>query len=255
MILTVDVGNTQIKMAGFEGLEMIFFARMKTDHNKTEDEYAMMMEQMVQMKYSASVTFDGGIISCVVPKLTETLKKAAILAFGCDLKTVGAGLKTGLNIRIENPQAVGSDLVCSAVAALSAYPPPLMIVSLGSATTFTALDANGSFLGGSIMPGVDISLAALAEKTAQLPAIGLYSPEKAICGRTSDCINAGMIYGTASAIDGMIARYEQEIGSKLTVLATGGNAAAIVPYCTRNVIIEDHLVLRGLALIYARNKK
>ena len=255
MILTIDAGNTQIKLAAFEHDEIRFFVRLKTDRNKTEDEYAILMLQAARMHGADPADFEGGILSCVVPKLTEILRRAAESAFHCKIKTVGAGLKTGLNIKIEHPEVLGSDFVCASVAALQICEPPIMVISLGSATTFSVLDKTGSFLGGSIMPGVDISLSALAEKTAQLPFIGLFPPKQVINGGTIDSMNAGMVYGTAGAVDGMIDRYEEEVGCPLTVIATGGNAPAIIPYCRKKIRVENNLVLQGLLQIYKKNKR
>ncbi len=254
MLLVMDVGNTNIKLGGFLDDQLLFLSRVRTDPRKSADEYAVLFEQILSLYHANENKVEGCAISCVVPSLNRTLCEAVQKAFGCAALLVGAGVKTGLNIRIENPAALGSDFVCGAVGSLAKYPTPTMLISLGSAITFSALDQKGNFLGGSIMPGIDISLAALAEKTAQLPYIGLNPPQNAICGGTVDSMNAGVVYGYAAALDGMIDRYAKELGEMPTVVATGGRARFILPHCTHKIIEDDNLILDGLRLVWKKNK-
>ena len=255
MILALDIGNTHIVLGCIEGRKIINIARMASDTLKTEHEYAVLMKQILELDNIDISTVEGGIISSVVPPLTGTLKKAIQRVTGHKPMVVGAGIKTGLNILIDNPAQLGSDLAVSAVAALNEYKPPIIAVDMGTATTIMVIDKNGSFLGGQILPGVALSMNALASKTSQLPKVSIEAPKKVIGTNTIDSMKSGAVFGAASMLDGMIDRIEEEIGMSATVVATGGLSGSIVPYCKHEIICDDDLLLKGLAIIYEKNVK
>ena len=172
---------------------------------------------------------------------------------GKSVKIVGPGVKTGMNILMDNPAQVGSDRIVNAVAAINEYPAPLVIIDMGTATTFCVVDAKKNYIGGMILPGVRISLDALTAGTSQLSRISIEAPKKIIGKNTIDCMKSGIIHGNAACIDGMVYRIERELGQKTTVIATGGLAKRIVPYCEQEIIVDDELLLKGLRLIYNKN--
>ena len=257
MILTIDVGNTNIVLALFGddgGISAV--SRISTDRGRMSDEYAVLLRNIALLHGAELSCVTGAIISSVVPPLTNQLKKAIMTVFGVNALIVGPGLKTGLNIRIDDPSQLGSDLACGAVAAINKYPTPCVIVDLGTATKFTALGKNGVFLGGAILPGVNISLDALSQGAAQLPHISLDGEPKSVIGtNTVDCMRSGVIYGTASMIDGMLDRFREELGGDLTVVATGGLAGDIIPHCRSSMILDSDLLLEGLRILYLKNAK
>lgn len=255
MILALDIGNTHIVLGCIEGRKIINIARMASDTLKTEHEYAVLMKQILELDNIDISSVEGGIISSVVPPLTGTLKKAIQRVTGHKPMVVGAGIKTGLNILIDNPAQLGSDLAVSAVAALNEYKPPIIAVDMGTATTIMVIDKNGSFLGGPIIPGVALSMNALASKTSQLPKVSIEAPKKVIGTNTIDSMKSGAVFGAASMLDGMIDRIEEEIGMSATVVATGGLSGSIVPHCKHEIICDDDLLLKGLAIIYEKNVK
>ncbi|MHB1485873.1 MAG: type III pantothenate kinase [Saccharofermentanales bacterium] len=255
MILAIDVGNTNIVMGCVDRDKIYFVARLATNHMKTDVQYAVELKSILELNDFDCSRIDGSIISSVVPPLTNIIKQATLIITGKEPMIVLPGLKTGLNIKIDNPAQLGSDLVVGAVAAMAQYPKPSVIVDLGTATKFSVIDSKGIFLGGVIMPGVNISLDALTSHTAQLPRISLESPKIVIGTNTIDSMNSGIVYGTASMIDGMIARIEDEISMPVTVIATGGLAKFIVSHCKREIIYDPDLMLKGLYLIYSKNEK
>ncbi len=254
MILTVDVGNTNIVLGGFENDVLKFTSRVATEASKMEDQYAIEFADIIRLYGYKPSHFDGAIISTVVPPLIPVLKVALFKLFKCKVVVVGPGLKTGLNIKIDNPGILGSDLVCAAVGALKKFTPPLIIFDLGTATTISAIDKNGAFIGGSIIPGVKVSLNALSRSTAQLPYISTELESETVIGaNTVDSMKSGIVLGTASMMDGMIDRYRDILGEKVTVLATGGLAPSIARHCRRDIIIEPDLISDGLYSIYKKN--
>ena len=255
MILAVDIGNTNIVLGCIEDKEIIKEARMATDLIKTSDQYCAELKVMLDLLEVDRHAIEGSIISSVVPPVLNSFKTAIIKLTGKAPLVVGPGIKTGLNILLDNPAMAGGDLIVGAVAALAEYKPPLLIVDMGTATTLTALDAKGNFLGGSIFPGVKISAEALSGKTAQLPAISLEAPKKAIGRNTIDSMRSGLMMGTAAMLDGMIQRMEEELGSPATVIATGGIARFVIPMCRREMIYDKDLLLKGLRLLYENNRK
>lgn len=254
MILAIDIGNSNIVLGCIEKEQIVREARMATDLIKTSDQYCAELMSMLQFLEIRREDIDGTIISSVVPPVLNSFKTAIIKLTGKTPLVVGPGLKTGLNILIDNPSAAGGDLIVAAVAAIAEYKPPLLIIDMGTATTITAIDKNGNFLGGSIFPGVKISAEALSGKTAQLPAISLEAPKKAIGRNTIDCMQSGLMMGTAAMLDGMIERMEHELGEKATVIATGGIAKFILPMCNRKAIYDKDLLLKGLRILYDNNR-
>jgi pantothenate kinase (EC 2.7.1.33) len=197
---------------------------------------------------------EGGIISSVVPQVTELCRSAAEKVIKKPVKVVGPGVKTGLNIKLDDPATAGSDLVVVAVAALNEYTCPQIVIDMGTATTMSVLDQKGCFIGGVILPGLRTSLDALVSNAAQLSQTSLAAPKKVIGKNTLDCLRGGMIYGNAASIDGMIERMEEELGCKCTIVATGGLAQAVIPHCRHNIIIDEDLLLKGLQIIYEKNR-
>ena len=254
MILALDTGNTNIVLGIVnDNNEILFSARVATDHQKTEHEYAVFFRNIVLMQGIDRHEIDGAIISSVVPQLTEILKRAVRIFCGADPIVVGPGVKTGLNILIDNPKQLGSDLVVDAVAALDAYKPPMIILDLGTASTMSVIDANSNYRGGVIIPGVRLSLEALASRAAQLQNVSMEAPKHVIGTNTIDCMQSGLIYGQASMFDGMIDRIEAELGEKATVVATGGLARPVLVHCKHDIIIDDDLLIKGLMIIYRKN--
>ena len=255
MILAIDVGNTNIVLGCIRDGEILFEARMATDRIKTSDQYCAELKTMLELFGTAPGDVEGTIISSVVSLVQQVLERAVARLTGKPCLTVGPGLKTGLNIRIDNPAQAGSDLIVGAVAAIEAYGAPLCVIDLGTATTISVIDQKGAFVGGTIAPGVMLSLNALSSGTAQLPAISLEKPRCAIGTNTVDSMRSGLLLGSAAMLDGMVERIEEELGYPVKVVATGGLAKFIAPLCKREMIIDDNLLLKGLVILYNRNMK
>lgn len=253
MILAVDIGNTNIVLGCIEDDKILFEARMATDLIKTSDQYCAELKTMLSLFEVSPEDIDGSIISSVVPPVLNSFKTAIRKLTGCSALVVGPGIKTGLNIRMDNPSEVGSDLIVAAVAAIAEYGAPLLLVDMGTATTITAIDESGAFVGGCICPGVKISMEALTGRTAQLPGISLDEPRCAIGKNTRDSMRSGIMLGAASMLDGLLDRMEAELGTKVTVVATGGISKFVLPLCRRKMIYDRSLMLKGLKLLYARN--
>lgn len=255
MILTIDVGNTNIVIGVYREEKLILTLRFKTDTTKTEDEYMILFNSMLRVNQLLPQEIEGGIISSVVPNLSAILAQAVQKLTGHTPLIVGPGIKTGLPIKIDDPSQLGSDLVVGAVGALEKYKPPLILIDMGTATTFSAIDAQGNFLGGAIIPGLRVSLGALTQQAAMISQIDLSAPKHAIGTNTSDSLRSGLILGCADMIDGMCRRFEKELGGSATVVATGGLASKVLPYCSTNVIIEPDLLPEGLLALYKKNNK
>lgn len=255
MILAIDVGNTNITMGGLDKKSIHFISRLSTDTNKTQDEYAIMMRSILLLNKVDIAGIEGAIISSVVPPITSALQSAVEAVIEKKPMVIGPGIKTGLNILIDNPAQLGADLVAAAVAAISKYPKPLVIIDMGTASTFSVIDENGKMLGGFIYPGVRVSHDALISSTSQLPRVSLEAPEKVISSNTIECMQSGLIYGNAAMIDGMLERIEDELGKKTTAVGTGGLAGIVVPHCRREIIYDANLILEGLRIIYEKNKR
>lgn len=255
MILAIDVGNSNIVLGCIKGKEILLVARMATDPVHTDDQYAVEISSVLRMHQIDEASLTDCIISSVVPPLTNTLRRAVRHILDREPMVVGPGLRTGLNIKIDNPAQLGSDLVVDAVAALASYPVPLVVIDMGTATTLSVIDRRHCYLGGAILPGVGLSLQALTHRTAQLPGIGIEAPERVIGRNTIDCMKSGIVFGNAAMLDGLIDRIETELGEPVTVVATGGVASTIVPHCKRNIVCDETLLLKGLQLIYEKNRK
>jgi len=256
MIFTVDVGNMYIVMGGMKKGKADFVCRLSTDRNKTGDEYAVLFKNILDIHKVDTSCVEGAIISSVVPSLTSALRGAIKTVTGKNPLVIGPGLKTGLNILLEDPGQMGSDIVCTAVAALHKYPLPCVTISMSAAATIGVLDKNGNYIGGAICPGLTVSLEGLTRSTSQLPNIGLEAPKKVIGRSTVDCMRSGLIYGTASMLDGMLDRIELELGQSPTVVFTGAHSMEIISHCRRSgICYDENLLLEGLGLIYKKNAK
>ncbi len=254
MILAIDIGNTNIVVGCIEGERILFVERLYTDTTKSELEYAISFKNVLEIYGIDRSRLKGGIVSSVVPPVTATLRNAAEKVTGREILVVGPGVKTGLDIRIDNPAQLGSDLAVGAVAAIEEHPCPLVIIDMGTATAFTVVNEKRQVIGGMIMPGVGAALDSLTGKTSQLPKISLEPPRRFIGSNTVDCMKSGVLYGNAACVDGMISRIREELGQEIRVVATGGMAKSIIPYCREEIVIDDALLLKGLRLIYERNR-
>ena len=255
MILAVDIGNSNIVLGCIEDRKIKKEARIATDLIKTSDQYCAELKNMLDLLEIPVDSIEGSIISSVVPPLLNSFKTAIRKLTGKVPLVVGPGIKTGLNILLDNPALAGGDLIVAAVAALAEYPAPMLISDMGTATTITAIDEKKNYLGGCICPGVKISAEALSGRTAQLPAISLEAPQKAIGRNTIDSMRSGLMMGSAAMLDGMIDRMEEELGHPVTVIATGGIARFVIPMCRRKIHYDKDLLLKGLLRLYENNKR
>lgn len=255
MLLATDIGNTNIVFGGIDGEEILFHARIATDRGKSSDQYAMTILKLLAVYGVDPGQITDCIISSVVPPVLNAVKTGLEKLFSIRPMVVGAGLKTGLNIRVDNPAQVGSDRIVAAVGALADHQAPLILVDMGTATTIEVVGRNNSYLGGCIMPGVRTALDGMVSHCAQLPGISLEMPEKTIGTNTVDCLRSGVLCGAAAMLDGMIGRIEEELGERAQVLATGGIAPLVVPLCRRDIRLEDDLILKGLLVIYRKNAR
>lgn len=253
MVLAADIGNSNIVIGCFDGGEILFVERLATNRGSTALEYAVLIKTVLELNGLANQKFEGGIVSSVVPSVTNMVKNAIERLIGKTPLVVGPGLKTGLKIRLDNAAALGSDRVADAVAAIEQYPCPLIIIDMGTATTISVVDQDKNFIGGMIMPGLRISMEALASRTSQLPQISLDPPKKAIGRNTVECMRSGIVNGTAATIDGAIRRIEGELGRSCTVVSTGGFSQIVIPQCKRRIISDDKLLLKGLMILYNKN--
>ena len=255
MILAIDVGNTNTSVGCMDGGEVLRVFRISTNIALTIDECAADLKKLLDFHDMDAQQFDGAVISCVVPPLTRVIKSAVKLLTGTDAIVVGTGVKTGLNILIDDPAQLGGDMVATAVGAMAAYEPPMIIIDMGTATKMYVINKNGGFIGGAIAPGISLSADALAVGTSQLPKVPIEAPAKCISANTIDCMKSGTVYGAASMIDGMTERFEDEMGESAQLIVTGGLAEAVYRHCKRSITHDQHLILRGLEIIYEKNKR
>ena len=253
MILTIDIGNTNIVIGGFIDDKPAFISRISTNARKTDSEYATKIKSILNLYEVDKNEILGAAISSVVPPLTQTVANAVRMVYKVEPIVVGPGIKTGINLLADNPAQVGADLICACVAAYNLYTPPVLVIDMGTATKLMLIDGDGCFTGVSIIPGVELSLKALAGGTAQLPQISLVAPERVLGRNTVDCMRSGIIYGNAAMLDGMIDRIREEADCDPVVVATGGLSGSIVPHCRHEIISDDILILEGLLLIYKKN--
>ncbi|MDF2700233.1 MAG: coaX [Haloplasmataceae bacterium] len=247
MLLLFDVGNSNISFAIYENEKFIHEFRIKTDINKMMDEYAIIINNLIS-KY----TIDAVVIGSVVPIITYNLESYSNDYLNIKPLTIGPGVKTGLDIKLNNPKEIGADLVASAVGSIIKYPQPTIIIDMGTATTISLVD-NNTFYGGAVMPGVETSLYGLVTKTALLPHIDIKAPKRVVERETVACMQSGVVYGTASMLDGMIERIEKEINKKCFVIATGGLSKYITPHCNHKITSDPNLIYDGLVEIYKKN--
>lgn len=254
MILAVDIGNTNIVVGCIHGEEICFVERLSTVSTRTELEYAISFKNVLEMYGVHIEDLDGGIISSVVPPVTNIVKRSMEKILNREVLLIGPGVKTGLNVVMDDPRQVGSDRIVNAVAVVHEYPVPAAIIDMGTATTICVVDEKKNYIGGAIIPGMRIAADTLTARTAQLPKISLEAPAKLIGKNTVDCMKSGVFYGTVALIDGMLEKIEEEMGQKLTVIATGGLAKSLIPYCKHEILLDDALLLKGLKIIYEKNK-
>ena len=255
MILAVDIGNTNVVLGCMEDDKILFLERMATDRRATDMEYLVRIRSVLKYRDIDPGKLEGAIICSVVPIVTMNIRPAVEQLIGKQAVVVGPGLKTGLRINIDNPGALGADRVADAVAAVNLYPVPLITIDMGTATTVGVVDETKTFIGGMIVPGVMVSLNALAGGTAQLPHISLDPPKHAIGRNTVECMQNGIIYHNAAGVDGMIERIEQQLGKKCTVVITGGLSTVIAPHCKHEMIHDPELLLKGLMILYRKNAR
>lgn len=253
MILAVDMGNTHIELGMIEDNQIIFSERFATDLNKTSSEYAVLIQSLLEIREVNVKEVEGAILSSVVPPLTYEIKEAIKKVIKKTPHVVGVGMKTGINIRIDNPQSLGADILIGCVAVKNLYSYPAIVIDMGTATTLAAINKEGDFIGCAILAGVGTSLNALSNNASKLPKINIDAPSNVIAKNTEEAMQSGIVYGQASLLDGMIEKMEKEIGEKCTVVATGGLARLIVPHCKKDIILDNELNLKGLEILYRKN--
>lgn len=254
MLLTIDIGNTNVTVGVLQDKKVLCTGRCATDKNKSEEEYALFLLDFLKIHSISAKDFKGSILSSVVPAITTVLSKAVQIAFSITPIIVGPGIKTGLKLGYDNPAQLGADLVVDAVAGIEKYPLPLIIIDLGTATTLSYIDKNKTYKGTVIAPGLEISAHALSSKASQLPGIGLTAPSKVLGTNTVCAMQSGVVLGHASMLDGMIDRIEAEMGEKATVVATGGLSKQVVENCTHKIHFDENLLTEGLYILYQKNK-
>ncbi len=253
MILTMDVGNTNTVLGLYKENEMRTHWRISTDKNKTPDEYGILLHNLFESANLSSNKVKGIIISSVVPPIVRVLKKTANKYFGVKPLVVGPGVKTGMNIKMDNPREVGADRIVNAVAGHHFYDGALIIVDFGTATTFCAVSENGDYLGGAIAPGIGISAEALFNQSAKLPRIELLSPKRAVAKNTISGMQAGIVYGFVGQVEYLIDKFKEELSAESTVIATGGLVSLISRETDKIDVIEPFLTLKGLHVIGEMN--
>ena len=254
MLLTIDIGNTNITLGAYNSGFLAFTARLATDPRKTDDQYAIEIKHILSLYNIEGEQIEDCIIASVVPSVARSVSHA--IAKLCEIVPLmlGPGVKTGLNIKIDNPAQLGADLVAGAVGAIDSYKMPCVVIDMGTASTISVLDRNGAFLGGVISAGVRLTLKALTENTALLSSIPIEAPKSVIGTNTTECMQSGLVYGTAAMIDGLLEQIEAELGEKPTVVATGGLSRDIITHCKTNIIYSENLLLDGLRAIYEKNR-
>ncbi len=255
MLLAIDIGNTNIVIGVIREDEILFKARIATDRLRTSDQYGVEIHNMLQVFNIRREDITDCIIASVVPPVFNSVYTGVIKVIGKQPLVVGPGLKTGLNIHVDIPSQVGADRIVAAVAALAEYKAPLVLIDMGTATTVEVVEPENVYMGGVIFPGVMVSLDSLTSRAAQLPGISLDRPKNVIGRNTVDCMRSGVMYGTAAMLDGLIDRIAEELGHSSTIIATGGIAQFIVPLCRHEIILEKELLLKGLNVLYKKNRK
>lgn len=258
MVLTVNIGNTHICVGGYEKGEQAFSAKLSSLPPRTADEYLLQLRGLLAAHGLGSPVFEGAILGSVVPALTAEMLAALRALSGGRVLTVGPGLKSGLAIRIDDPAQLGAELLCAAVGALRLGPPPVVVVCADTALSLMAVNAAGQLVGGVILPGPEAGLRALVQSTAQLPQVDLQAggPEPAILStNTAACLRAGSVLGAAAMLDGLLARFQQELGGGARVVATGSLPAPVRHACCSGIEYIDGLILDGMYAIWSKNQK
>jgi type III pantothenate kinase len=255
MIFVLDVGNTNTVLGVYDEDILKYHWRIETNRHKTEDEYGMVIKSLLQHESLSFDQFDGIIISSVVPPIMFALERMCKKYFGIKPLIVGPGIKTGLNIKYENPREVGADRIVNAVAGIQEYGSPLIIVDFGTATTYCYINEDKQYMGGAIAPGINISTEALYSKAAKLPRIEISRPEDIIGKNTVSAMQAGILYGYVGQVEGIVNRIKAQSNLEPTVIATGGLATLIANESTVIDVVEPFLTLKGLQLIYKRNRE
>ena len=255
MLLAIDIGNTNVTVGLYDDKTLTFTARIATDLNRTGDQYAVELMGIFQLYHCDVAALDGAIVSSVSPAVTQPICRAVGKVTGLSPMIVGPGMKTGLNIAINDPAELGADLLAVSVAARTKYPLPNAVCDLGTASTISVVDKDGKMIGGIIYPGIRTSLMALVNNTALLPEIGYAAPKRVVGRSTIESMQSGLILGAASLLDGMLDRIEEELGMPVTAIATGGFSGEVVRCCKRHFIQDENLVLDGLRILYEKNKK
>ncbi len=254
MLMTIDVGNTNTVLGAFDENEsLVFGMRIETKASRMADEYTVLILEHLRLNDIPVKEITAAIVSSVVPPVTEQIKTSVRRLFGIDCMVVGPGVKTGLNIRIDDPATLGADMCCAGVAAKSYYTLPAIVVDLGTASKVLAVSEKGDFLGGVISVGVEMAFKALSSGTAALPLISGGTVNHTIGTNTTDSMRAGVIIGMAAMIDGFVARFGKEMGSVRSVVATGGYSPLVMPYCSSKMVYDADLLLKGMLAIYKRN--
>jgi type III pantothenate kinase len=255
MLLVLDVGNTNVTIGVYEGQRLLFVSRVATELAKMEDQYAIDLCDIFDLYKVDSRAFSGAVLSSVVPSLDRALCHAVEKVTGVRPMQVRPGIKTGLNVRIDNPNQLGADLLVGAVAAVELYGAPCVVWDLGTATTVSVVDKEGAFRGGAIMAGVYTALDSLTARASLLPRIGLDTPACCIGRNTVECMQSGTVFGTAAMMDGMCARIEEELGYPARVIVTGGLGREVSSVCRCEMTYAPDLLLEGLRILYEKNKK
>ncbi len=253
MLLTIDIGNTNVTLGAYDSNILAFTARLATDTRMTDDQYAIEIKHILSLYNISSDDIEDCIIASVVPSVGKYISQAVSKLCQIVPLLLGPGVKTGLNIKIDNPALLGADLVAGAVGAIDAYTMPCVVIDMGTASTISVLDRNGAFLGGVISAGVRLTLKALTENTALLSSIPIEAPKNVIGTNTTESMQSGLVFGTAAMIDGLLEKISEQLGEKPTVIATGGLSKEIIAHCKNNIIYNENLLLEGLRVIYEKN--
>lgn len=255
MLLVIDIGNTNIVLGVYEKEELRHHWRVATNRNATEDEYAMILKNLLSHVDISLTDINGIAVSSVVPTITYAMRKLGEKYFGLNPIILGPGVKTGLNLCCDNPREVGADRIANAVAAIELYGAPLIIVDFGTATTFCCIDEQERYIGGAISPGVNISAEALYQRAAKLTRVELVSPKQVIGRNTTQSVQSGIYFGYVGLVDGIVNRMKKEFSSEPKVIATGGLAPLFSSHIESIDEVNPHLTLLGLKLIHKRNQK
>ncbi len=253
-LLVVDVGNTHIVLGVYDGEKLLAHWRLDTRQKRTEDEMAVILNQLFAMRGLSLASIKDVAVSCVAPRIMPMITAFCQSAFGCKPLVVGPGVKTGVVINVDNPKEVGADRIANVAGALTSDKPPMILVDFGTAITIDAVSKKGEYLGGAIIPGVHLSLNALRQKAARLPEITFSEPSGVIGRNTVHSMQSGAFYGYACMVDGMVARMIKELGGASTVIATGGEAKLVAPASSTITRVREHLTLEGLKAIYEKNR-